>query len=511
MKHWYNLLLISILSILYLVVVALWIAIPEELTLNLAVSGFAMALTLIALYMNKEKLSVFYQSHYFKNLQESLVYFFLLFCLMGVGNYWAYKHPIQADLSVIKINSLSDQTKNILKSLNEPITFKMFARKQESLVWMALLEMYRTEKNSITIEKIDIDVRPDLVGDYQISDTATLVVEYSGKRQKVVERDELNITNALIKISRPGDPVAYFVQGHGEPDINSNEAEGIKLLFLAAKNSAVDIRPLNLLSTQEIPFDAKALILWGPKTRLQDSEINVLKRFLERKGHLLLALDPDLNGDKHENLRALMRSYKIIMRNDLVVDKKSFVNGSNGSIPLVDHFDHEFEMTKNFKGQVFFPLVSSLEIIPNEITPSLKGDLHALASTTAFPDSWGETSLKEMSTQNMIFTAGKDQAGPLNLALAFDGQDNRIVAFGNSSFVLNAYSKFGSNFAFFLNALSWTLGEDRLISFNLPIVQSEPVFISSPQLGIIFYFSVLFSPLVLFGLAVFMYRRRRDK
>jgi len=261
MKHWYNLLLISILSILYLVVVALWIAIPEELTLNLAVSGFAMALTLIALYMNKEKLSVFYQSHYFKNLQESLVYFFLLFCLMGVGNYWAYKHPIQADLSVIKINSLSDQTKNILKSLNEPITFKMFARKQESLVWMALLEMYRTEKNSITIEKIDIDVRPDLVGDYQISDTATLVVEYSGKRQKVVERDELNITNALIKISRPGDPVAYFVQGHGEPDINSNEAEGIKLLFLAAKNSAVDIRPLNLLSTQEIPFDAKALIL----------------------------------------------------------------------------------------------------------------------------------------------------------------------------------------------------------------------------------------------------------
>jgi len=206
-----------------------------------------------------------------------------------------------------------------------------------------------------------------------------------------------------------------------------------------------------------------------------------------------------------------MRSYKIIMRNDLVVDKKSFVNGSNGSIPLVDHFDHEFEMTKNFKGQVFFPLVSSLEIIPNEITPSLKGDLHALASTTAFPDSWGETSLKEMSTQNMIFTAGKDQAGPLNLALAFDGQDNRIVAFGNSSFVLNAYSKFGSNFAFFLNALSWTLGEDRLISFNLPIVQSEPVFISSPQLGIIFYFSVLFSPLVLFGLAVFMYRRRRDK
>ncbi len=511
MKNWYNILLLAILSILYLVVIALWISIPEELTLNIAVSVFAAALTLISIYMNKEKLSLFYQSHYFKSLQESIIYFFLLFCLLGVGNYWAYKHPWQLDLSVIKINSLSDQTKNILRDLKGPLVFKMFARKQESLAWLTLLEIYRTEKSSIAIEKIDIDVRPDLVGDYQITDAATLVIEYEGKRQKVTERDELNITNALIKVSRPSDPVAYFIQGHGEADIGSAEAEGIKFLFEAAKNSAVDIRPLNLLTTQEIPFDAKALILWGPKSALQASEINLIKKFLERKGNLMVALDPDLNGDKHENLRALLRSYKMIMRNDLVVDRKSFVNGSNGSIPLVDHFDHEFEMTKNFKGQVFFPLVSSLEIIPNEILPGMSGEVHSLASTTAFPDSWGETSLKEMASQNMSFTPGSDKAGPLSLALAYDSPQSRIVAFGNSSFVLNAYSKFGSNFAFFLNALSWSLGEDRLISFNLPIIQSEPVFISSPQLGIIFYFSVLFSPLVLFGLAIFMYRRKRDK
>ncbi len=511
MKQWYNILLVSLLSILYLVVVALWISIPEELTLNIAVSALTGAVTLICLYLNRLKLSVFYQSHYFKSLQESLVFFFLLFCLLGVGNYWAYKHPYQADLSVIKLNSLSDQTKNILKDLKEPLVFKMFARKQESMAWMSLIEFYRAEKSSIVIEKIDIDVRPDLVGDYQISDKATLVIEYNGKRQKVTERDELNITNALIKISRPSDPVAYFVQGHGESDINSGEAEGIKFLFEATRNSAVDIRPLNLLSTQEIPFDAKALILWGPKTSLQPTEINLIKKFLERKGNLLVALDPDLNGDKHENLRALLRNYKIIIRNDLVVDRKSFVNGSNGSIPLVDHFDHEFEMTKNFKGQIFFPLVSSLEIIPNEVVPGMVGDVHSLATSTAFPDSWGETSLKEMASQTMSFSVGSDRPGPLSLALAFDSPQNRIVAFGNSSYVLNAYSKFGSNYAFFLNALSWTLGEDRLISFNLPIIQSEPVFISAPQLGIIFYFSVLFSPLVLFGLAIFMYRRKRDK
>lgn len=511
MKKWYNILLAVIVSILYLVVVALWISIPEELTLNLAVTIVALALSMVSIYLNRDSLSLYYQSHHFKKLQEALVFFALLFSLFGVANYWAYKHPVQFDWSVIKLNSLSDQTKNILKEMKEPITFKMFARKQESLPWMALLEFYRAEKPSINIEKIDIDVRPDLVGDYQISDAATLVIEYNGKRQKVTERDELNITNGLIKISRGQDPVVYLVQGHGEGDINSQESEGLKFIYEAARNSALDIRPINLLSTQEIPFDAKALVLWGPKTTLQPSEIAVIQRFLARKGNLMLALDPDLNGDKHENLRALLRQYKMIIRNDMVIDKKNFVNGSNGSIPLVDHFDHNSEITKNFKGQVFFPLVSSLDPIPDQVVPGVLGEVKSLIESTPFPDSWGETSIKELAAQEVSFTKDEDRPGPLHLALTYETPESRIVVFGNSTFVINAYSKFGANYAFFLNSLSWTVGEDRLISFNLPIIQSEPIFISAPQMGIIFYFSVLFSPLVLFGLAIFMYRRKRDK
>jgi ABC-type uncharacterized transport system involved in gliding motility auxiliary subunit len=176
MKKWYNVLLLIVTSLLYLVMIALWISIPEELTLNLAVSVVAMAVTLVLIFLNRLPLSVYYQGQHFKKLQEAIVFFALLFCIFGVVNYWTYKHPKQLDLSIIKLNSLSDQTKNILKEMNEPLTFKMFARKNDSLAWMALLEFYRTEKNNIQIEKIDIDVRPDLVGDYHISDAATLVI-----------------------------------------------------------------------------------------------------------------------------------------------------------------------------------------------------------------------------------------------------------------------------------------------------------------------------------------------
>ena len=508
-KKWYNVLLTILNSILYLVVIALWISIPDALTLDIAVTLVTLGLTLILIFMNKDTLGVYYQSHHFKKLQESLVFFALIFAILGVCNYWAYKHPKQLDLSVIKLNSLTEQSRNVLKEMKGPLTFKMFARKSDSLAWMALLDYYRIEKPSIQIEKIDIDVRPDLVGDYQISDAATLVIEYNGKRQKVTSRDELNITNGLIRISRSSDPVVYFVQGHNETDINSKENEGLKFIFEAVKNSAVDIRPINLLTAQEVPFDAKTLIIWGPKTSLQPSEIGVVKRFLERNGNLLVAIDPDLNGDNQGALRNLVANYKIDIRNDLVIDHKSFVNGSNGSIPLVQEFQ-ESEITKNFKGQVFFPLTSSVEPIPDNILPDVLGVVTVITATTPFPESWGETSLKELATQNMTYTPNVDHPGPLPLMVTYESQKNKIVAFGNSTFVLNAYVKFGNNFALFINSLSWLAGEDRLISFNLPIIQSEPIFISAPQMGIIFYFSVLFSPLALFGLAIFMYRRKRD-
>lgn len=510
MKKWYNLLLLVINVVLYFVLVALWISIPDELTLDISLTIFNLLLTLILVYMNREKLSAYYMSHQFKKLTETLVFVFLVFCLLGVGNYWAYKHPVQVDLSAYKMNSLSDQSVSILKKMKGELKFKLFARKQESLLWMPLIEFYRAVKSDISIEKVDIDIRPDLVADYHITDAATLVLEYNGKRQYVTERDELNITNGLIKISRSSDPVVYFIQGHGEADITSAENDGAKFIFEAIKNSAVDVRPLNLLSTTEIPFDAKTIILWGPKTALQPVEIKVLQRFLDRKGNLLVALDPDLNQDVHGELRALLRKYRLNIKNDMVIDQKSFVTGSNGSIPLVDTFSKDHPITQKFKGQVFFPLAASIDEVPEPLSAE-KGKVVMLASSSLFPEAWGETNIRELAEQKIHYNAGVDHPGPLNLFAAFESEKNKIVAFGNSQFVLNAYLKFGKNYALFLNSLSWLVDEDRLISFNLPIVQNEPIFISQQQMGIVFYFSVLFSPLILFGMGIFMYRRRRDK
>ena len=207
MKKWYNLLIVIINIILYLVLIALWISIPDEVTLDISLTVFNGLLTLVWIYLNRDRLAHYYQSHQFKKLTESLIFIFLIFSILGVVNYLGYKHPVQHDFSAYKMNSLTDQSRSILKNMKGEVKFKLFARKQASMAWLPLFEFYRSVKNDISIEKIDIDVRPDLIADYHITDAATLVIEYNGKRQYVTDRDELNITNGLIKISRTSDPV----------------------------------------------------------------------------------------------------------------------------------------------------------------------------------------------------------------------------------------------------------------------------------------------------------------
>lgn len=510
MKQHYNILLLTINIVLYLVIIALWISIPDSLTLDISVTAFNIFLTMLLLYMNQENFKAFYQSSQFKKFTETLVFLALVFSLLGVVNYWAFKHPLVKDFSAFKMNELTDQSKSLLRKTKGKMSMKIFARKQEAMLWIPIMEMYREVKSDIEIEKIDIDVRPDLVQEYRITNEATLVIEYNEKRQYVTERDELNITNGIIKVTRDNDPVVYFLTGHNEASFSDGGNEGLKFIVEAVKASAIDARQINLTTTQEIPFDAKTVVLWGPHNNLMNGEINVLRKFLERGGNLLIGLDPDLNSINNKELRDLLLTYHINLRNDLIVDRKSFVNGSNGSIPLVENFNTEHAISKKFKGQAFFPLVSSVdEYSPNTKKPDEK--VSFLTSTNNYPDSWGETNLKEIAANNASYTAGKDIAGPLNIGAVYESGKNKIVVFGNSTFVLNAYMKFGNNYALFLNSLSWLVDEDRLISFNLPIIQSEKVFISGPQLGIVFYFSVLFSPLILIGFAFYMYRRKRVK
>jgi ABC-type uncharacterized transport system involved in gliding motility auxiliary subunit len=502
---WYKQLFIILNGLLYLVSIAIWIAIPDELILNLGITSLALIVTLVMLVIYRKEFYQFYMSTFFRGMSKSFVTVLLLFGILGFVNYIAFKNPKQWDITANKKNSLTDQSTRILKTLGPGLKFTIFSSRKEYGSIKALLDLYSLDNGSIEIEFVDIQVKPELVSKFGIEKSGTVLVQLADKKQQVTTLSELALTNAIVKVSRAKDPVIFYSTGHGELNLKSNENEGGTYLSRLLVQGSYDLRIVKLSAYSELPSFVAALVIWGPKQGFHPVELAVIKNYLERGGRLMVALDPNVENDKVKDLRSLLMDWGVEIENNLVVDRIKHINGSNGSVPMLDRFNSEHPITKDFKGQVFFPLVSSIRKIGGH-----KGKLSILGQTSPFPASWAEMSLKEFVSGVITYNPGEDIKGPLGLIGAWEreGTAARMILSGNSTFVINTYQKFSKNFTLFINSLSWLVNEERLISFNLPVVNDEPVFISAPQLGIIFYFSVLFAPLSLFIIAIVIYRRR---
>lgn len=495
--------------VLYLVMVALWISIPDEFWLNFYLSAFNFSLTLLLVYVARKEISIYVKSSVFKSFVAASFGAFLLFCILGLINYMAFKSPRAWDFTYAGLNSLTDQTRNVLDSIDGQIEVKIFATQGKAAPIQGLVELYRLEKSDFSIEVIDPELRPDEVQRYNVTSPQTIVLSLADKSEQVLEPNELNITNALLRLTRTSHPQVCFVTGHSEVNLDKKGDEGYTYLKDLLEKSSYEVKKILTVGLEKIPSDCRSVVLMGPKQGLRPNEIQMLDDFVRSGGGLIVGLTPNFNEDPHQSLREMLKGHGVEIRNDLVMDTKNHVSGSQGTVPLVQQFPQTHPIVKTFEGIVFFPLSSSLHEAESEL--ELKYD--PLIRTSTAPQSWAESSVEQIVSGNAVFDQKKDTPGPITLAAALTprpGQNHgRLVVYGNATLLMNAYANYGKNYNLFLNSLSWVSNEDQLISFDTPQIEDEPVFISSPQLGIIFYFSVVFGPLLLLGAAFLVYRRRR--
>jgi ABC-type uncharacterized transport system involved in gliding motility auxiliary subunit len=517
LRKLYLILLYALTVITFLLSAGLWITLYDEFTLNISITIVSCTLALATLTLDHQRFNHIYNSRWFRHLCSTTLSAFLLFILFGLGNYIVYKHPAQLDLTSATVNSLSPQSVKVLSTVQDPIQAKIFARKSERPMLMALLELYRLVNSNFTTSFIDIELRPDLVQQHKIEHSPTLLLEHQGRKQQVLQFNELKITQAIIKLSRPEDPNILYSIGHGELDLYDKDANGGTTLLKRLKESLFKVVPIELTSTDPLlALDkSQTLMIWGPKRPFFNQDVVKIRHFIQAGGSLLIALDPDLNQDRFANLRQMLKENGIYIHNNLVIDKAHFVRGSNGSVPLITKFNSKHPITNQLKGQLFFPLVSSIET-----TKAKEGQSHQteiLLTTSNFPDSWADNDPKEIAKGGLVYTPQRDTKGPIPLSVALEqsvGKNHRlkqrIVAMGNSTLINNSYSNFSTNFQLILNSLSWLTKDDQLISFNLPVIKNQPIFIGQYQLALVFYLSILLVPLLLLLFAILIYRFRRE-
>tara|TARA_B100001248_G_C27379284_1_gene456065 strand:- start:619 stop:2043 length:1425 start_codon:yes stop_codon:yes gene_type:complete len=444
-----------------------------------------------------------------------LVVSFLVFL-----NYIAVRHNQTFDLTQEKINSLSDQSLKVLGALSGNVSVKVFYKGAEALqdrqAVNQVLNLFEEKTSKLKVEFIDAYVSNMRSQKYlapladRDQSSVFVFVEQGEKKIRVEPGSnpmgsfgEEDVTRALIKLTRRGEKRIYFIVGHGERELNSESAQGLKAFKEELESSSYDLEELNLVEKSQVPEDAALVCVLGPKQAYLESEIRVLENYLSKGGELLLALDP---GEKH-NLSGLARKVGVDFKNNYVILLDP-TRGQASATSIGTQFDSKNPITASLpenKTLTLFDMASELEIDP----VTSKGlDVSVLVSTA--PSSF---IMKELKTE--VTDTGTQKSFPVFIYStgSFGGEKEndpsfKAVVVGDSDFLTNRFFLVGSNRDLTMNTVAQLTEQKDLISIRPREQKGDKLYLTGPvHLGMVMAGVSL--PVVLLLLSGVLWYRRR--
>lgn len=511
------------LSLIFLALVALRIWPYRKIAvLILAGLGVTALVAYVLLNLSSLKQSVSRKSFlYSSNLLLVVV---LVLAILVLVNYFFARHHYRFDFTEAKLHSLSDQSVKVLKSLKNDVLLKCFYReshynrgKMENL-----LKNYAYHSKRIKYEFIDPDKNPGLVKRYEINQDGTTILECGDKENRITTSTEEDLTNAIIKVTREKKKVIYFLEGHGEGSIDQSDDNGYSFAKQELEKLGYEVKKLTLALSETFPQDCALLIVPGPEKDLLPNELETIDGFVHRGGRVFFMVDPETAP----GLPPFLLRFGVQLEDDIVVDTMSRLFGGDYFMPLVSEYEFH-EITQNFRYATFFPYARSVDIAgekPAQITVNLLGKTS--------PNSWSE---RQLSVQRVTFDKDKDKQGPISLAAvatlkpeekkeeqaepekpATEAEpkesrpEGRVAVFGDSDFVTNRYYNLSGNGNLFLNTVNWLTEEADLISIQPKTSSPRTIHLTPSQGRMIFVFSVVILPLLVFIAGVSVWVRRRS-
>jgi len=447
--------------------------------------------------------------------------------ILVTANVLAARHPWRYDATENKIHTLTDKTKALLTHLQVPVQLVAFLEAGDPMRkdLEDLLSRYAALSSQLTWRFVDAEKEPQIADQMGVRRQG-VVVARAGATTAQASPDgqepltEGAITNAILKVTRPGPKVIYELTGHGEPDLEDvRDAAGLGLLSEALRAENFDVRPLLLSAKPTVPEDAALVLVAGPRKPLLVHEREELRAYLARGGRLLVLLDPALDA----GLGDLLSDYRIRVDDDMIVDQQEipFLGARLGLDPIIEEF-LPHPVTRAFKERIVLLQARSVDV-------ALKGGLpgaeaHALAETSAA--AWAERSYREMLATGRVARDPEDRQGPISVAAAASiepspqgapggsapprkGEGSRLVVVGDSDFLLNGNLDAYFNREFCLNAVEWLAGRDELIAEGPRGLRPSRLDMTETDFRTLFRLGVLLLPesLLILGLGI-RWRRR---
>ena len=411
--------------------------------------------------------------------------------IVGLINYLAGQQlHLRWDLTGNQQHTLSQQTINVLKGLQDPVQVVGFftpPNVQSQTQAQALLKDYSYQTNKLNVQFIDPVANPGAAKQYDIQQDGTLVFIHGARNEKVYTFDESTFTNSILKVTQAQQPAIYFTTGHGEMAPSDNGQSGLSTVsnFLAQTNYKVDVLNLAAITATEtisggLPANTTALVIADPVKPFAPQDEAKLKAYLQSGGRVLLMVNPQSDP----GLKDLLATYGLTLNNDLVLDPQLNYRGF-AAYPVVTSFPSH-AVTQNLQSYgVFFPGARSLaKAAGTDKTPD--------ALFTTSDQACGKTDLAALKNQtDLTCNPGTDEKGPFTLGYAEEipatgsaKQATRLIVVGNSTFasnqVLGSPDGVGDG-QLLQNMVTWLAGQEDLIAVPPKAAGSFPLKATSNQ------------------------------
>jgi ABC-type uncharacterized transport system involved in gliding motility auxiliary subunit len=436
------------------------------------------------------------------------VFFIAILILVNI---YSANNSARYDLTEQGVYSLSPQSIEVLKNLKQDLEVVAFVEGGINPALQGSLETFAQHSPHFVWKLVDPDKEPQLAEQYQVRTYNTVQINYGNESTKITQPTEENLTNAIIKVTRETKKTICLIEGHGEPDIDDQEAQGLASLKRALTDENYESKKILLATLPDVPEDCSVTALIGPRRPLQDTEIQALDRYLRTKsGRLLVALRPRSGSE----LIPFLNQWGVSAGDNLVVDQvvRLFQGPALGLAPLAREYGIH-DITRDLKQITVFPMVRGVSVATDG-NPGLNGV--DLVKTS--PSSWAETDLAGLFERNEAsLDETTDQKGPVSIAAVIEaeaaqmgGQGSaRLAVFGSADFAANREID-GTyyNRDLLMNTFGWLAGQSDLLSIRARTVRASRVSFTQEQATAIFYITVLGLPqlILLAGLIVWWRR-----
>ena len=444
---------------------------------------------------------------------------FILVNAISIGNYHRF------DFTGVAQFTLTSQTKEVLSELETPVQALCFFTPVDPYGGLNsyitnLLTEYQNYTDQLKVEYIDPDEHPDQARQYGVQLYSTVVFESETQRRLIWPQEMLVLegqeivaveaehafTSAILEVTGTVQKKVYFLTGHGESNINSTAPNGYSKARQGLLDNLYTVRTLNLAYAPGIPEDCTALIIAAPRKSLTSSEIEIIERYLENDGWLMILANPESSPE----IKQLLSAWWVNIEDGTVIDPSSYVAPSMDS-PIVP-------TTRNYFGlaETYFP--GATAIIPQEDYPE---DVILIPLLYTSQDSWLEKDFDPLKEPE--FDEGIDLEGSLALGVLIatapaegvegeppeESEMTRLIIIGDSDFASNQHFYNGDNGNLFLNSVEFLTAGKELISIERKVLPFRRLVVGAEAANFIRISSIGLLPLIVLLVGGVIWWRRR--